>query len=267
MALCCACLRRVAGVPHPRRRRTPELRDDGAAGGAGRPASATRSRPPGQTSEGITGPSARQVPPHQRSRTVVTGERSWQVSPGVQLPPLEPDQRPRQDPRPPAHGQPAPGRASRWTTRTGATSRRGPRSPAAGPRRRGRRHQRRLLRHLRHRGAARRRPRPAAGHAARVEVHLAQRVLRDPGRAVPDRAADADRPDRAVPPDRDHQRELPAGPGGKGRDLRPRLGTDLRLPDHRRPAEAGPDGRDPGRPGGREPDHAQQRPSRSTAWC
>ena len=41
------------------------------------------SRPPGQTSEGITGPSAPQIPPNQRSRTVVTGERSWQVSPGV----------------------------------------------------------------------------------------------------------------------------------------------------------------------------------------
>ncbi len=41
------------------------------------------SRPPGQTSEGITGPSAPQIPPNQRSRTVITGERSWQVSPGV----------------------------------------------------------------------------------------------------------------------------------------------------------------------------------------
>ena len=40
-------------------------------------------RPPGQTSEGITGPSAREIPPSQRSRTVVTGERTWQVSPGV----------------------------------------------------------------------------------------------------------------------------------------------------------------------------------------
>ena len=40
-------------------------------------------RPPGQTSEGITGPSAPQIPPNQRGRTVVTGERSWQVSPGV----------------------------------------------------------------------------------------------------------------------------------------------------------------------------------------
>ena len=40
-------------------------------------------RPPGQTSEGITGPSAREVPPSQRSRAVVTGERTWQVSPGV----------------------------------------------------------------------------------------------------------------------------------------------------------------------------------------
>jgi len=41
------------------------------------------SRPPGQTSEGITGPSAPEIPPSQRGRTVVTGERSWQVSPGV----------------------------------------------------------------------------------------------------------------------------------------------------------------------------------------
>lgn len=41
------------------------------------------SRPPGQTSEGITGPSAPEVPPTQRSRTVVSGERSWQVVPGV----------------------------------------------------------------------------------------------------------------------------------------------------------------------------------------
>ena len=40
-------------------------------------------RPPGQTSEGITGPSAREIPPSQRSRAVVTGERTWQVSPGV----------------------------------------------------------------------------------------------------------------------------------------------------------------------------------------
>jgi hypothetical protein len=41
------------------------------------------SRPPGQTSEGITGPSASRIPPNQRGRTVVTGERSWLVSPGV----------------------------------------------------------------------------------------------------------------------------------------------------------------------------------------
>jgi Phosphodiester glycosidase len=41
------------------------------------------SRPPGQTSEGITGPSAAQIPPNQRGRTVVSGERSWRVSPGV----------------------------------------------------------------------------------------------------------------------------------------------------------------------------------------
>jgi phosphodiester glycosidase len=41
------------------------------------------SRPPGQTSEGITGPSAPVVPRSQRTRTVISGERSWQVSPGV----------------------------------------------------------------------------------------------------------------------------------------------------------------------------------------
>ena len=41
------------------------------------------SRPPGQTSEGITGPSAPFVPRSQRTRTVISGERSWQVSPGV----------------------------------------------------------------------------------------------------------------------------------------------------------------------------------------
>ncbi len=41
------------------------------------------SRPPGQTSEGITGPSAPFVPRSQRARTVISGERSWQVSPGV----------------------------------------------------------------------------------------------------------------------------------------------------------------------------------------
>jgi hypothetical protein len=40
-------------------------------------------RPPGQTSEGITGPSAREIPPSQRTRAVVTGERTWRVSPGV----------------------------------------------------------------------------------------------------------------------------------------------------------------------------------------
>ena len=41
------------------------------------------SRQPGQTSEGITGPSAPVVPRSQRTRTVISGERSWQVSPGV----------------------------------------------------------------------------------------------------------------------------------------------------------------------------------------
>ena len=41
------------------------------------------SRPPGQTSEGITGPSVREVPRTMRTRTVVSNERSWQVSPGV----------------------------------------------------------------------------------------------------------------------------------------------------------------------------------------
>jgi hypothetical protein len=40
-------------------------------------------RPPGQTSEGITGPTARQVPAGQRGRTTVSGERRWRVSPGV----------------------------------------------------------------------------------------------------------------------------------------------------------------------------------------
>jgi hypothetical protein len=40
-------------------------------------------RPPGQTSEGIKGPTARQIPLGQRGRTVVSGVRSWMVSPGV----------------------------------------------------------------------------------------------------------------------------------------------------------------------------------------
>ena len=43
-----------------------------------------RSRPPGQTSEGITGPSAAKIPRSQRGRVVISGERSWQVAPGVQ---------------------------------------------------------------------------------------------------------------------------------------------------------------------------------------
>ena len=46
-------------------------------------ADADKSRPPGQTSEGITGPSAKPIPPRKRGRTVITGERSWQVAPGV----------------------------------------------------------------------------------------------------------------------------------------------------------------------------------------
>jgi Phosphodiester glycosidase len=41
------------------------------------------SRPPGQTSEGITGPTAPQIPLARRGRTVVSGERGWQVAPGV----------------------------------------------------------------------------------------------------------------------------------------------------------------------------------------
>ena len=41
------------------------------------------SRPPGQTSEGITGPSVPQVPSTMRTRTVVTKETSWRVAPGV----------------------------------------------------------------------------------------------------------------------------------------------------------------------------------------
>ncbi len=217
-------------------------------------------RPPGQTSEGITGPTARADPagpagPGRRHRRAQLAGLA-----GGPVPPLEPDQRPRQDPRPPAHGQPAPGRGVAGVRARPVRPQPRPAHHAAGPRRRRRRHQRRLLRHLRHRRTARGRPRPAAGHAARREVHLAQRVLRDPRRGVPDRAPDADRPDRAVPADRDHQRELAAGPGREGRHLRPRLGPDLRLPDHRRTAEAGPDGRDPGRAGGLEPDHPQQRP-------
>jgi hypothetical protein len=46
-------------------------------------ANADKTRPPGQTSEGITGPSAKPIPPRERGRTVITGERSWQVAPGV----------------------------------------------------------------------------------------------------------------------------------------------------------------------------------------
>jgi hypothetical protein len=41
------------------------------------------SRPPGQTSEGVTGPSVRDVPRTMRTRTVVSNQRSWQVAPGV----------------------------------------------------------------------------------------------------------------------------------------------------------------------------------------
>jgi Phosphodiester glycosidase len=46
-------------------------------------ANTDKTRPPGQTSEGVTGPSAKAIPPRQRGRTVVFGERSWQVAPGV----------------------------------------------------------------------------------------------------------------------------------------------------------------------------------------
>ena len=51
----------------------------------------------------------------------------------------------------------------------------------------------------------------------------------------PDRAGDDAGPDRRAPPDRDHQRQLPAGPRGQGRHLHQRLGRDLRLLGHRRP--------------------------------
>lgn len=43
-----------------------------------------RTRPPGQTSEGITGPTAQRVPSGQRGRMVISRQRSWRVSPGVE---------------------------------------------------------------------------------------------------------------------------------------------------------------------------------------
>jgi hypothetical protein len=81
MALCCAVYVAVlagltlgdTGSPSPDENPV-------AVRAAGEP---DRSRPPGQTSEGITGPSARQIPPGQRTRTVISGERSWRVVPGV----------------------------------------------------------------------------------------------------------------------------------------------------------------------------------------
>ena len=66
------------------------LTDDSGQGPAAPPATVVqaaahpdRSRPPGQTSEGITGPSAAQIPPNQQGRTVISRVRSWQVAPGV----------------------------------------------------------------------------------------------------------------------------------------------------------------------------------------
>ena len=129
---------------------------------------------------------------------------------------------------------------------------RGPLTQLLAPRRRRGRRQRRLLRHLRHRRAARRRPRPAA--------RLPPRRAATPG-TTPSRSTASGRPrigpvtmqaqHRRAPADRDHQRELPAGPRGQDRRLHPRVGYDVRLLDHRRPEARRPDGRGRGRPGRR----------------
>ena len=260
----------------PRRHRAGDLRagDAGAPGpaeqAAGAPA-ADQSDQPGQTSDGM--PAARSSAPLPRPARVPAAagprERGWRIAPGVTY--RRWDQTDRRGPirAPPDHGRPGRSRASRSTTRRGATS------PSRGPLDR----------------AARAATSAVAGvnggffdiddtgaplgvgldrqrgflHAA--ALHVEQRLLRSPATGAPRIGPiTMQREHRRAPAARDHQRELPARPRGPASASTPAPGAGppaTAITDGQRRQR--PDGRDPERPGRRATGPASTRDSRSTA--
>ena len=230
----------------------------GTAGDPDRPTSRDDRDPRGQqTSDGVRGEMAAPLPKWMRAETRSVIRNKWQVSPGRQGRDLGRVQRPRPGPGLPAHRRPAPqGPADRLHERRSRTPYR-PAEPDAGPLQAGRgRGQRRLLRHRRHRRAARRRQGPAARPAQRPARRLEQRVLLRPPRPPADRRTADDAGAQGAAEADDHQRQLALGPAGRDRRLQPPVGAVVRLPDHRWPEPRRADGADPRGQGRPEPSPA-----------
>ncbi len=159
-----------------------------------------------------------------------------------------PARRPRTDPRLPADGRPDPARRAHRRRRREPGQRDRTGQEAARARPRGRRGQRRLLRHRGHRRPARSRPGPPARVAQRSPDRLELRLLPGPaGRpelgTLALRARVAEHPDLPVT----NLNSPFVKPDGIG--LHPRLGTYGGLPRHRRADQARARGHRARRPG------------------